>query len=159
MFAVPPSQFGKSIWPSTSKPRSRSRTLAGSPPGSVTLSTSKSALRRDGNWIGLDPGTGIVVTFLLREWVWIESALARGPEALHPHRPRVRCWRDPSTSLWWATLNRRAGVRLIPQIPKLSGHAPCSPAHARLRRVAGGSVHTGSWHRIWLCDLAVARSG
>src|SRR5215469_18559509 len=50
-FPVPASQFGKSMWPLTVKPRSRSRTVDGAPLGSVTWSTSKSELTRPGNWI------------------------------------------------------------------------------------------------------------
>jgi hypothetical protein len=56
-------------------------------------------------------------------------------------------------TLFGAALNRRVGVCLIPGRSKVSVPAPGSPAHAKLRRVAGCP---GS-HRLMAPNLVMQR--
>src|SRR5580698_945134 len=78
-FDVPDIQLGKSIWPLTVKPRSRSRTRPGEPFGSVTSSTLKSAFWVDGNWI-----LPMVLTFPAVRCESGLNPLSRGPCSVSP---------------------------------------------------------------------------
>jgi hypothetical protein len=86
--------------------------------------------------------------------VAVRGTRARKPGSLAPAGMPL----DPWSSLWWATLSRR-GRALNPADIETKRARAGSPSHAKLRRGAATRVHTGSWRRIWLCNLTVARPG